>query len=100
MTCDKTGSKLCIQGYYPVEITSGNPFKRQFFIHVVTEHGTVSAKTTTVIRDVFKGKKKKKIFSGTGRKITYDLWDNAHRKISAWAQYFIILPNENLKTAS
>ena len=99
MTCDKTASKLCIQGYYPVEIASGNPFKRQFFIDVVTEHGTVSAKTTTVIRDMF-SREQKQIFSGTGRKITYDLWDDVHRKISAWAQYSIILPKENLKAAS
>jgi len=48
---------------------------------VGTEHGTVSAKTATGIRDKF-SKEQRRLFSGTGRKITCDLWGDVHRKIN------------------
>jgi len=48
---------------------------------VGTEHGTVSAKTANIIRDKF-SKEQKKLISGTGRKMMYDLWGDVHRKIN------------------
>jgi len=48
---------------------------------VGTQHGTVSAKTATVITDKF-SKEQKRLFSGTGRKTAYDLWGDVHRKIN------------------
>lgn len=46
-----------------------------------TEHGTVSAKTASVMRDQFL-KEQKRLFNGTGRKIIYDLLGDVHRKIN------------------
>jgi len=79
ITCEKKqpvnfASKDIILSRLHLETLS---FKRQFFI----EHGAVSAKTATVIRDKF-SKEQKRLFSGTGRKITYDLWGDVHRKIN------------------
>jgi hypothetical protein len=56
-------------------------FKLQFFSDVGTEHGTVRAKTGTVITDKF-SKAQKRLCSGTGRKITYNLWGDVHRLIN------------------
>jgi hypothetical protein len=70
-------SKVIILSRLHLETLS---FKRQFFIDVGTQHGTVIAKTATVIRDKF-SKEQKRLFSGTGKKIMYDLWGDVHRKI-------------------